>query len=60
MTEKEYPAWVCEPCGVKYSRTGKFNKYATWHTDTCDICHDYTMVTEPRDFGHLRGWEKHE
>lgn len=52
-----YPAWICGSCGIRYGKRpcGK----ATWHLDTCQICGKYTVVTEPRDFGHLRdGWEK--
>jgi rRNA maturation protein Nop10 len=55
-TEREYPVWVCRPCGQRWGRHGC--GVATWHTDVCGLCGAKTSVTEPRDYGHLRdGWE---
>lgn len=52
----DYPAWVCATCGKAHGRRDA-NRYATWHPDTCGVCGQQAMVTEPRDFGHLRpGW----
>lgn len=53
MTQKRkpYPAWVCSDCGKKYGRC--IPTCATWHVDKCGVCDKETMVTEPRDFGHL-------
>lgn len=53
----EYPAWVCIDCGRKYGRRQTAHD-CTWHPDNCGICGKHAIVTEPRDFGHLRpGWE---
>lgn len=53
---REYPVWVCADCGLTYGR--RACGIATWHPDYCDICGDYCMVTEPRDFGGLiDGWK---
>lgn len=55
-TQPKYPAWVCAKCGDKYGR--KKPGVATWHYDDCGVCGKHTIVTEPRDFGHLKdGWE---
>lgn len=52
-----YPQWVCHPCGTKWGR--KECGIATWHIDTCGICGNITSVTEPRDYGHLKGeWKR--
>lgn len=54
----DYPSWICGDCGDLLGRR-KCNEYATWHLGTCGVCKKETMVTEPRDFGHLTsGWEK--
>ena len=52
MSGSEYPAWVCAPCGHKYGR--RKCGVATWHEDDCGVCGKRAVVTEPRDFGHLR------
>jgi len=53
-----YPDWICGPCGAKHGRRDA-NPHATWHPDTCNVCGEQTMVTEPRDYGHLKdGWDK--
>lgn len=58
MGNPEYPAWICSECGEKHGRR-QVNPYATWHEDTCDICGKTDLVTEPRDYGHLKdGWEQ--
>ena len=51
MKRKPYPAWVCSDCGEKYGR--RIPTCATWHVGKCGVCDKETMVTEPRDFGHL-------
>lgn len=52
-----YPRWICAPCGTKYGKRPA--GISTWHTDTCGICGAATVVTEPRDYGHLKkGWQK--
>jgi len=58
-TRKDFsqPAWVCSDCGNKYGyhECG----IATWHEDTCGVCGQKKIVTEPRDFGYLKeGWKK--
>lgn len=53
----DYPAWICGPCGDKHGR--RECGVSTWHMDTCGVCGEQGMVTEPRDFGHLKdGWQK--
>ena len=55
----EYPSWVCGDCGDRYGR--RSSGVATWHPDTCGICGEEAIVTEPRDFGHLLdGWQAHK
>lgn len=46
-------SWVCHKCGQKYGSQPE-NHIATYHMDTCDVCDDYTMVTEPRDYRYFR------
>lgn len=54
-----YPQWVCDDCGNKYGR--RKSDLATWHHGKCDVCETMTMVTEPRDFGHLKnGWQNNK
>lgn len=48
---KEYPQWVCFPCGMKYGYRAP--GVSTWHNNTCGVCGEHRQVTEPRDFGHL-------
>jgi len=49
----DYPAWICSHCGDKHGR--RPCGVATWHFDTCGVCGKQgVMVTEPRDFGHLK------
>lgn len=48
----DYPAWVCSACGAKYgTRTPML---ATWHMGRCGVCNAVTVVTQPRDYGHLQ------
>jgi hypothetical protein len=57
--KKDYPLWICMPCGQKYGK--KECGTATWHVGSCDVCDAIRSVTEPRDFGHLKdGWRNHE
>lgn len=49
---RPYPAWICSPCGRKHGR--RECGIATFHVDECGVCGQTAMVTEPRDFGHLR------
>jgi hypothetical protein len=52
-TTKNYH-WICIDCGKKYGREkDPWLRGATWHYERCDICHNNTLVTEPRDFGGL-------
>ena len=54
---KPYPAWICSDCGEKWGR--RECGVSTWHPDTCSLCGNEAMVTEPRDYGHLKdGWQK--
>ncbi len=59
--KKEYPAWVCQECGLKYGRQTSKDHVCTWHPDICGVCGQEKIVTEPRDFGHLKdNWRFHE
>lgn len=56
---RPYPDWICHDCGVKYGKRLLPDHVATFHIDKCDVCGRDTLVTEPRDFGHLMpGWER--
>lgn len=51
---REYPAWICEPCGRAKGR--RIPSCATWHVgDSCGWCGAETITTEPRDFGYPPG-----
>ena len=51
-----YPQWICSECGMTHGR--RVPTIATWHGGQCDVCGSSGMVTEPRDFGHLKpGWQ---
>lgn len=60
--DPEYPAWICHSCGETYGTWYKRGSYvgpphhcATFHKGTCEICEaEDALVTEPRDYGHLR------
>lgn len=53
--------WVCSPCGwtanyltclEKYGQPPQKASYnvSTYHNGTCDVCGQYTHITETRDF----------
>lgn len=50
---RRYPDWICADCGEKLGRSAA-TRYAAWHDGRCGMCNQTTMVTEPRDFGHLK------
>jgi hypothetical protein len=51
-----YPAWVCVDCGKEYGHKLP-GEGTTWHHGVCGVCGEDDIVTEPRDFGHLKeGW----
>ena len=51
----DYPAWVCSHCGAKYGT--RIPMMATCHMGRCGVCNAMTVVTQPRDYGHLQpGW----
>jgi len=52
MKTIDYPVWICADCGEKYGR--RECGIACWHVDTCGICGEKKLCTEPRDFGHLK------
>lgn len=52
MADPEYPAWICGDCGLKHGRRPA--GICTIHMGECDICGRAEMVTEPRDYGHLK------
>jgi hypothetical protein len=49
--ETDYPDVICKQCGDTHGRRSL--GVATWYAGTCNICGQYKLVTEPRDFGHL-------
>ena len=49
----KYPVVICHVCGMKYGNKQPY--IATWYDGKCGVCGKYTAVTEPRDFGHLKG-----
>ena len=56
----DYPAWVCRDCGKLYGKHPPAAQ-STWHPSACGVCGLPEMVTEPRDFGHLKdGWQSHK
>lgn len=57
MAGPEYPAWVCSDCGDAHGRRPA--GICTFHVDVCGICGREEMVTEPRDYGHLKdSWKE--
>jgi crossover junction endodeoxyribonuclease RusA len=57
--DPDYPMWICADCAEKYGHHAI--DIATWHEDTCGVCGRVTVVTEPRDAGHLKdGWQSHD
>lgn len=57
ISRDKYPEWVCSSCGSAYGR--KQAGICTIHYGTCGVCGRDEMVTEPRDWGHLRdGWQE--
>jgi hypothetical protein len=51
----DYPAWVCSHCGAKYGT--RIPMMATCHMGRGGVCNAMTVVTQPRDYGHLQpGW----
>lgn len=56
MKNKLYPTWICFSCGNKYGK--RQAGICTIHPGKCGVCGCEAMVTEPRDFGHLKdGWQ---
>lgn len=56
---RPYPAVICDDCGTKWGR--RTPKECTMWQGTCGLCGRAAVVTETRDYGHLRsGWEKAE
>lgn len=58
----DYPAFICYDCGMSLGQPERVRQghTSTFTVGTCDICGKEDMVTEPRDYGHLRpGWERH-
>ena len=51
-----YPDWICRPCGQAHGRGMSASHVSTWHEDLCGVCGKVTLVSEPRDFGHLKKW----
>jgi hypothetical protein len=51
-----YPDWICRICGSAHGIGMPAGHVSTWHIGPCGICGQFTSVTEPRDYGHLREW----
>lgn len=57
--KRDYPATICRDCGYKhgYHSCG----VASWYPGQCEVCGAFTVVTQPRDYGHLReSWKWEE
>ena len=51
MHDDDYPDWICSPCA--YNAGGKVKgQIITCHYNICDICNEFTSVSEPRDYGY--------
>lgn len=49
-----YPQWICVDCGQKHGkRVPQFHIF-TAHINKCDVCGYTKIVSEPRDYGHLK------
>ena len=48
--------WICRECAFKHCnhKQVKEGHLVTWHAGKCDICEEEKILTEPRDFGHLK------
>lgn len=55
---EQYPKEICLTCGQKHGR--RSCGIATWTVGVCDLCGKEDMLTEPRDFGHLKDSWKEE
>ena len=51
--KNDYPSWICFSCGKRHGNR-KPGDGATWHEGECGVCGKKAIVTEPRDFGHLK------
>ncbi len=45
-----YPRLICSDCADKAG--GKRPMIACFHMNICDVCNEWTMVTQPRDYGY--------
>ncbi len=50
----DYPETVCFDCGRKYGKRIVEGHVCTCYPGTCGVCGQEKIVTEPRDFGHLK------
>jgi hypothetical protein len=61
MKKQDYPQWVCSTCGNKYGHGYPEGHVCTMHYGLCGVCGKEAVVTEPRDYGHLKdGWQNHK
>lgn len=59
MSLKQYPKWVCDPCGKNASTKGQ-SMTSTFHIGICEVCDQTNVpVTEPRDYFYPL-FEEHE
>lgn len=42
--------WICHACAIKSGARVIPNHVATYHIDTCGVCGEEVIVTEPRDY----------
>lgn len=56
-----YPEWICHDCAIVWCR-GRTPGIATWHEDTCGVCQQTKLVTEPRDYGGMSAewWQEQD
>lgn len=51
MTRRNYPDWICSPCGHKHGP--EVPLLASYHEGECGWCGGVNIpVTEPRDYGY--------
>lgn len=55
---RPYPVSICGSCGVKHGR--REAGIATFYAGVCGVCGKSCVVTEPRDYGHLKEWPVRE
>lgn len=50
MALENYPEWTCRQCAQAHAGKIRPHNSSTFHMNICDVCNEWTAVTEPRDF----------